>query len=232
MKLTRALICSTCLSVGAGFTALAAQAPAGQSGAGAAGASAPANTQDPSQLVQSVAQTFLKDLDANRDLYRKNPQALRAVVDKDVLRFFDIEYAARLVLGRHWRDATPEQRQRFMEAFENSMLDNYGNALVEFKGDRLKVLPTRGAPDAKFAEVRTTIRRDEGSDVPVNYVLHLTPEGWKAWDVVIQGISYVKSFRDDFGAQIDQQGIDAVIDRLQKGAKPNVPAVKPAGSKS
>jgi phospholipid transport system substrate-binding protein len=227
MKSITALICSASLMVAASAGAHAAQ-PA-TSGPGTAPA---ADSQDPSQLVQSVAQNFLKDLDAHRDTYRKDPQALRQVVDKDVLRFFDIEYAARLVLGRHWRDATPEQRQRFVDAFENSMLNNYGNALVEFKGDRLKVLPTRGQPDDKFAEVRTTIRRDDGSDVPVNYVLHKTPDGWKAWDVVIQGISYVKSFRDDFGAQIDQQGIDAVIDRLQKGAKPNMSAAKPAEKKS
>ena len=229
MKSLTALICAGVL-VAAADGALA-QPPSGGNPAPAATGS-PANAQDPAQLVQSVAQTLLKDLEANRETYRKNPQALREAVDRDVLRFFDIEYAARLVLGRHWRDATPEQRKRFVDAFENSMLNNYGNALVEFKGDRLKVLPSRGEPDSKFAEVRTTIRRDDGSDVPVNYVLHQTPDGWKAWDVVIQGISYVKSFRDDFGAQIDQQGIDAVIDRLQKGAKPNVPMSKPAGSKS
>jgi phospholipid transport system substrate-binding protein len=229
MKSLTALICAGVLVAAAGGAL--AQPPSGGNPAPAATGS-PANAQDPAQLGQSVAQTLLKDLEANRETYRKNPQALREAVDRDVLRFFDIEYAARLVLGRHWRDATPEQRKRFVDAFENSMLNNYGNALVEFKGDRLKVLPSRGEPDSKFAEVRTTIRRDDGSDVPVNYVLHQTPDGWKAWDVVIQGISYVKSFRDDFGAQIDQQGIDAVIDRLQKGAKPNVPMSKPAGSKS
>jgi phospholipid transport system substrate-binding protein len=229
MKSLTALICAGVLVTAAGGAL--AQPPSGGNPAPAATGS-PANAQDPAQLVQSVAQTLLKDLETNRETYRKNPQALREAVDRDVLRFFDIEYAARLVLGRHWRDATPEQRKRFVDAFENSMLNNYGNALVEFKADRLKVLPSRGATDDKFAEVRTTIRRDDGSEVPVNYVLHQTPDGWKAWDVVIQGISYVKSFRDDFGAQIDQQGIDAVIDRLQKGAKPNVPMSKPAGSKS
>ncbi len=228
MKPMMAFLCGGLLAASAGYV-LAAQPPAGSNATTAPGA---ANSQDPAQLVQNVAQTFLKDLDANRENYRKNPQALRELVDRDVLRFFDVEYAARLVLGRHWRDATPDQRQRFIQAFENSMLNNYGNALVEFKGDRLKVLPVRGDADPKFAEVRTTIRRDDGSDVPVNYVLHQTPDGWKAWDVVIQGISYVKSFRDDFGAQIDQQGIDAVIGRLQKGAKPSMPATnQPSGNK-
>jgi len=179
-----------------------------------------ANAQDPSQLVQSVAEGLLKDLDANRDMYRKDPKAMRALVDKHLLPHFDVQYSARLVLGKHNRDITPEQRDRFINAFENSLVQNYGTALVEFTANRLKVLPSHVDPSAKSTTVRSEIRRDDGSTVPVDYTLHMTPEGWKAWDVVISGISYVKSFRDDFGAQIDQQGIDAVIDRMEKGGKP------------
>jgi len=179
-----------------------------------------ANAQDPSQLVQSVAEGLLKDLDANRDMYRKDPKAMRALVDKHLLPHFDVQYSARLVLGKHNRDITPEQRDRFINAFENSLVQNYGTALVEFTANRLKVLPSHVDPSAKSTTVRSEIRRDDGSTVPVDYTLHMVDGQWKAWDVVISGISYVKSFRDDFGAQIDQQGIDAVIDRMEKGGKP------------
>ena len=75
--------------------------------------------------------------------------------------------------------------------------------------------------------MRTEVTRDNGDRVPVNYSLRKTDDGWKAWDVVIEGISYVKSFREDFGAAIDQQGLDAVIDRIEKG---NIPAA-PKGQK-
>ena len=85
-----------------------------------------ANAQDPSQLVQSVAEGLLKDLDANRDMYRKDPKAMRALVDKHLLPHFDVQYSARLVLGKHNRDITPEQRDRFINAFENSLVQNYG----------------------------------------------------------------------------------------------------------
>ncbi|MGH8259511.1 MAG: MlaC/ttg2D family ABC transporter substrate-binding protein, partial [Steroidobacteraceae bacterium] len=144
---------------------------------------------------------------------------------------FDVQFAARLVLGRHWRQATPEQRQRFIGAFENSMFANYGDALLAFRTDRLDVLPTNVSPDATNAIVRTDIHRDDGSRVSVNFALHKTPDGWKAWDVIIEGISYVKSFRDDFGAQIEQQGLDAVIRRLEQGAKP-AQISAPAGRRS
>jgi len=180
------------------------------------GAAAPP-AQDPAQLVQNSAESLLKELDANRPAYRKDPKALRQLVDKTLLPHFDVAYAARLVLGMHNREITPEQKQRFIDAFENSLLENYGSALVEFTANRLKVLPSHVDPSEKSTTVRTEIRRDEGDSVQVDYSLHMTPEGWKAWDVVIEGISYVKSFKDDVGAQIDQQGIEAVIQRLQRG---------------
>ena len=128
------------------------------------------------------------------------------LVDKYLLPHFDTEYSARLVLGQHWRTATAEQRKRFIDAFYHSLLNNYGSALVDFTSDRLKIFPTKVDPDAKRATVRTEVKRSNGDRVSVNYYLHKTPEGWKAWDVVIDGISYVKSYREDFGAQIDAAG--------------------------
>jgi len=144
-----------------------------------------------------------------------------------LLPHFDIQYSARLVLGKHWATATPEQRERFATAFYHTLVDNYGSALAEFTSDRLKVYPTKVEPNADRASVRTEVTRDNGDKVPVSYSLRKTDDGWKAWDVVIEGISYVKSFREDFGAAIDQQGLDAVIERIEKG---NVP-VAPKGGK-
>lgn len=198
----------------AGFVAVLWVAAAGVSSA------AEASEKGPTEIVESAAQAILKELDANRAEYRKDPSKVRALVDKYLLPHFDTDYAARLVLGRHWRTATPEQRERFVQAFYKSMLDNYGSALVDFTGDRLKILPSKTDPNADRATVRTEVVRSDGSRIPVNYSLRKTPEGWKAWDVTIEGISYVKSFRDDFGAEIDQKGLDAVIRRLEQGGKP------------
>ena len=75
-------------------------------------------------------------------------------------------------------------------------------------------------PRRQYATVRTQVRKSDGSQVAVNYSLHSTDQGWKAWDVVIEGISYVKSFRDDFSSEIDQKGLDAVITRLEAGETP------------
>ena len=187
----------------------------------AAGGAISAQAQPgPSEVVESAAKSMLQGLEANRAAYRKDPSKVGELVEMYLLPHFDIQYSARLVLGKHNRDITPEQRDRFINAFENSLVQNYGTALVEFTANRLKVLPSHVDPSAKSTTVRSEIRRDDGSTVPVDYTLHMVDGQWKAWDVVISGISYVKSFRDDFGAQIDQQGIDAVIDRMEKGGKP------------
>jgi phospholipid transport system substrate-binding protein len=170
----------------------------------------------PSELVESAARSMLEGLDADRAGYRKDPSKVGDLVEQYLLPHFDIEYSARLVLGKHWRTATDEQRQRFVDAFYRTLVNNYGSALVDFTSDRLKVFPTNAEAETDRATVRTEVTRDNGDKVPVSYSLRKTDAGWKAWDVVIEGISYVKSFRDDYGAAIDQQGLDAVIERLEK----------------
>ncbi|MBL8265859.1 phospholipid-binding protein MlaC [Steroidobacter sp.] len=170
----------------------------------------------PQELVSKVANDTLKDLDANRAEYAKNKNKVRELVDKNMLPYFDTAYAAQLVLAKHWATATPEQRKRFIDAFYQSMLQNYGEALLEFTPDRLKILPFQGKPEDKIATVRTEIRRDNGSRVPVNYSLRQTSNGWRAYDVQIEGVSYVKSFRTDFGSEINQKGLEAVIQRLEQ----------------
>ena len=132
---------------------------------------------------------------------------------------FDVDFAAQQVLGKHWRTATPEQRKRFVAAFYRSLLQTYGDSLVEFTGDRMKVLPFQGDAAAPRATVRTEVRRSNGAAVAVNYSLRKMPAGdWKVWDVVIEGISYVKSFREDYGLEVDQKGLEPLIQRLEANA--------------
>jgi phospholipid transport system substrate-binding protein len=189
----------------------------------------PANAASltPQELVENSAKKMLAELDANRAMYRSDPAKLDALVGNVLLPNFDTEYSARLVLGQSWRTATPEQRKRFVDAFYHSLLRNYGAALIDFTGDRFVVLPYKGDAGDTSATVRTEVKKSTGDKVPVNFSLRKTPEGWKAWDVVIEGIPYVKSFRTDFASEIQQKGLDDVITRLEKEGKvgPNSAAV-------
>ncbi|HZO22118.1 MAG TPA: ABC transporter substrate-binding protein [Steroidobacteraceae bacterium] len=220
-------------AAGSGVPAAAAPAPpAADSPAPTPQAQGAQSQESPSELVQQTAQGILKDLEANRAAYKQDPSKIAALVDKYLLPHFDTEYSAKLVLAQNWRTATPDQRKRFIDAFYHSLITNYGAYLADFTADRLKVFPSTVEPGADHATVRTEVRRDNGDRIAVNYSLHMTPQGWKAYDVNIDGISYVKSYRDDFGSQIQQQGLDSVISRLERGEKPGDIAKTASGKKS
>jgi phospholipid transport system substrate-binding protein len=184
-----------------------------------AAATAAPSTLGPQELVENSAKRMLVELDANRATYAKDPAKLDALVANVLLPNFDTEYAARLVLGQTWRTATPEQRKRFVDAFYHSLLRNYGSALVDFTADRFVILPYKGDPNDTTATVRIEVKRSSGDKVPVNFSLRKVDGVWKAWDVVIEGISYVKSFRTDFGSEVQQKGLDEVINRLEADNK-------------
>ena len=177
------------------------------------------DTSGPSQLIESSANVILGGIDARRAEFRKDPTGLYELVENTLLPHFDTPYAAQLVLGQHWRTATPEQRKRFVDAFYKSLLYTYGDAMIDFTADRLKVYPTKVAPEETRATVRTEIKRSNGTKVAVNYTMRKVNSEWKAWDVVIDGISYVKSYREDYGTEVAQKGLEAVIARLEADAQ-------------
>ncbi len=173
----------------------------------------------PSQLIESSANVLLADVDKNRAVYSKDLTGLYKTVENTLLPNFDTPYAAQLVLGPNWRNATPEQRKRFVDAFYKRLLYNYGGQMLNFTADRLKVFPTKVTPEDTKATVRTEIKRSNGTKVAVNYSMRKVNGAWKAWDVVIDGISYVKSYREDYGSEVAQKGLEAVIARLEADAQ-------------
>ena len=195
--------------------------PAAGNAATSSGKAAPTavDTSGPSQLIESSANVILSGIDSRRAEFRNDPAGLYALVENTLLPHFDTPYAAQLVLGQHWRSASAEQRKRFVEAFYKSLLYTYGDAMVDFTADRLKVFPSKVGPEDTKATVRTEIKRSNGTKVAVFYSMRKVNGAWKAWDVVIDGISYVKSYREDYGAEVAQKGLDAVIARLEAKAE-------------
>ena len=221
MRVTTLLLASIWLTAGALHANLVcAQGTALATTVPATTAATSTTQETPSDIIQSAAQRTLNEMQSNRDAYRKDPSKVRPLVDKYLLPHFDTEYAARLVLGQYWRTANHEQRKRFIDAFYHSLLTKYGGALVELTPDRLKVFPTTVDPSADHATVRTEVTDYNADRIAMNYSMHKTPEGWKVYDVSVAGISYIKSYREDFGAQIQQRGFDSLIARLEEVEKP------------
>lgn len=177
----------------------------------------------PQRLIETSSKALLADLDANRAAYRKDINGLFKVIDTQFLPHVDVAFAAQQVLGKYWRDASADQRKRFTDAVYRSLLTTYGKALIDFTGDQMKIKPFKGDLNAPNPVVETVVRTRTGSDVAVNYVLRKNAAGeWKVWDVIIEGVRYVGVLREDYGSEIGQKGLEAVLKRLES----DVQAVK------
>jgi phospholipid transport system substrate-binding protein len=180
-----------------------------------------ADTASPNQVVQALVDDLAKTMEARRAELSKDRESLLKVIDGIVLPHFDIDYASILVLGQNARTATPEQRARFAKAMYNSITHRYAEGLLKYTEGRVRVLPFQGELNDKRTLVRTQVVLDDGKVVPVDYAFRKTKEGeWKAYDVIIEGISYVTNYRNQVAQEISKSSIDALTTRLEtQGAK-------------
>ena len=168
----------------------------------------------PNDVVQAAADALEVALEGRKDELAKDPDALYAMVDDILLPIFDRRYAAQLVLGKHWRNASDDERVDFVDAFYGSLVRKYSDGVLEFNQDSLEILPFRGDDTKPRATVKTIVRLDNGTKVPVNYGVVKRESGWMMFDVTIEGISYVRNFRTELNAEIQTKGLRAVINRL------------------
>jgi len=174
-----------------------------------------ASAQSPNDVIQSAADELAVALDGRKDALAADKAELYATIDKILLPRFDRRYAAQLVLGRHWRTASAEQRDRFIDAFYASLLRKYADGVLEFNQDRVELLPFRGDEAKDRVTVKSIVQLDDGTKVPVNYGMVQRDVGWLMFDVTIEGISYVRNFRTELNAEIQAKSLDAVISRLE-----------------
>src|SRR5215471_148455 len=180
-----------------------------------------ADTPQPNQVVQQLVDDLGKTMETRRGELTKNREALLKTIDGIVLPHFDIDYASILVLGQNARTASVEQRARFAKAMYNSITHRYAEGLLKYTEGRVRVLPFQGELNEKRSLVRTQVVLDDGKTVPVDYAFRRTSSGeWKAYDVIIEGISYVTNYRNQVAAEIEKSGLDALTTRLEtQGSK-------------
>lgn len=175
-----------------------------------------ASAQTPEQVVQQIADSLGQAIEGHQKEMQNDHEKLIAVIDDVFLPHFDIDYASILVLGQHAREATPEQRERFAKAFYNSITHRYAEGLLNYTRGRVKVLPFSGDLDNKRSVVRTQVVLDDGKTVSVDYAFRKSKAGdWKAYDVIIEGISYVTNYRNQVDAEIRKDGIEKLTTSLE-----------------
>lgn len=173
---------------------------------------------DPVSLVETTANNILTSLNENREQFTTNPELLRDIVRKDLLPMLDQHYSARLILGKASRGASPAQITAFSEAMTSVLINRYSDGLLSFRSsEQLEVMPLKGKNSDKLTRVRTRIKLDNGSYAPVDYAFRKTADGWKAFDVTVEGISYVITFRNQIGPRIEADGLDKVTNDILAG---------------
>jgi len=173
---------------------------------------------DPVSLVENIAGRIFADVTENEEAYKADPQRLEALVRRDLVPLLDIDYAARLILGRAGRGLDEAKINEFATCMSNLLINRYSKGLLEFSSKiELHVLPQRGDLNEKLTRVRTRVTLPSGGEAPVDYAFHKTSEGWKAFDVVVEGISYVTTYRNQIMPEVQANGIDSVIERLNSG---------------
>lgn len=174
-----------------------------------------AQVESPNQVVEDAVALLGERLDGRHEELAADREALYVLIDGILLPRFDRRYAAQIVLAKHWRSAETEQRDRFIEGFYQSMVRKYADGVLEFDEERITVLPFRGNASKKRAKVRSTVRLDDGSKVAVDYELVQRESGWMLFNVVIEGVSYVRNFRTELDSEIRASSLTDVIERLE-----------------
>lgn len=186
-------------------------------------AAAAANPGSPDAVIEGAVTELNEKLSGRKDELSEDRDALYALINDILLPRFDRKLAAQLVLAKHWRTASDEQRERFINAFYNSLLRKYADGLLEFDEDRIEVVEFRGDTSAKRSLVKTNVTLDDGTNVPVHYDLVNRGDRWLIFNVKVEGVSYVSNFRTELDSEIRATSLGAVIERLESegGLAPN-----------
>ena len=175
----------------------------------------------PGELVQKITDEVLAAVKSDKDLAAGDRQKALKLAEDKILPYIDFQHATRLAVGRAWNQATPEQKQKLVAEFRSMLVRTYSNGVGAYQGQTLKVLPSRGKPDPEDATVRTQFNRPGGQPLPIDFAMRKTDQGWKVYDITVEGVSLVLTYRSEFDAVVKQEGIDGLIKRLtQKNAPP------------
>lgn len=169
----------------------------------------------PNTVIEESVKLLAEQMSGRQEELAENRDALYEIIDGILLPRFDRRFAAQLVLAKHWRTASEEQQTRFIEAFYQALLRKYSDGILEFDPNMITVLPFRGDASEKRSKVRSTVQLDDGSTVAVDYELVKRKAGWLVFNVIIEGVSYVRNFRAELDSEIRASSLESVIERLE-----------------
>jgi phospholipid transport system substrate-binding protein len=178
----------------------------------------PTYAAGPSEVIREAVDLLAEGLNGRKEELAADKDALYGFIDGILLPRFDREFAAGSVLAKHWRTASDTQRNRFIEAFYVTLLHRYADGILEFDTDRVEILPYKAGKSKRTTTVKTRVQLDDGTNVPVNYILVNRNDQWRMFDVHIEGVSYIINYRKEMESEIRGSSLEQVIVRLEKEA--------------
>ena len=180
---------------------------------------ATANDLAPDALVKATATDVLDIIKKDKDIQNGDMRKISALAEEKILPHFDFERMSRMVLGKHWSRATKEQQQQFITEFRSLLIRTYASALTKYRNQTIEYKPFRGQPSDTEVTVKTQIVQPGGQPLPIDYSLVKKEDGWKVYDVAIEGVSLVTNYRGQFSTEVRQSGMDGLIQRLAEKNK-------------
>lgn len=171
------------------------------------------------ELVKQTAEDVLSTIKSDKDIQAGNQQKIFALAEEKILPNFDFDRVCRMVLGKNWKSASPEQQAAFQKEFRSLLLRTYATALGKYKNQVIEYKPLRAEPGAKNVSVKTQILQPGGQPIAVDYSLVKGDSGWKVYDIVIESVSLVTNYRSQFSNEIRTNGLDSLNKKLAEKNK-------------
>lgn len=168
----------------------------------------------PDELVKRTADDVLATVKADAEIQAGNQEKIFALAEEKIVPNFNFDKVSRMVLGKNWTKATPEQKTAFQTEFRTLLIRTYATALSKYKNQTIEYKPLRMADGATTASVKTAIVQPGGQPIAVDYSLEKQADAWKVYDIVIEGVSLVTNYRGQFTQEIRQNGLDSLIKKL------------------
>jgi len=176
----------------------------------------------PDELVRKTADDVITAIKSDKDIQAGNKSKIYKLAEEKILPNFDFDKISRLVIGKHWRTSSEEQKLQFKEEFKNLLLRTYAVALGKYQDQKIEFLPMRMKPEDKIVTVKSEIIQSGAQPVKVDYVLTKGgPQGWSVIDIIIEGVSLVTNYRGQFASEIKSNGMDGLIKALAAKNKSN-----------
>jgi phospholipid transport system substrate-binding protein len=173
----------------------------------------------PNTFVQTVGNNAL-DAIKQAHIQSGDITKVNQIVNQYVLPYVDMEKTTRLSAGRYWRQATPKQQAELVQAFKGTLIRTYSGAFTKVDpSSKLTILPFRGNANADDLAVRSTLTQNDAPSINIDYRLEKTAQGWKIYDLNVEGIWLIQNYRNQFAEQISQNGVDGLIRALNAQGK-------------